>query len=334
MAYNAAVLSRARAAIARRREENAAEQARRTERVYERIPRVKAIDAALRRQMARLCALAFSRDGRAAEEIDGLREDNLRLQAERAELLRASGLPENYLDDIYSCPVCHDTGYDGAKMCECLKREYNAQLTRELSGLLRDNGETFADFRLDYYSGEYDAALGASPREVMALVYGTCRAWAASFPERSPSLIFRGGPGLGKTFLSACIAREVAAKGFSVAYESAPDALGEFETQRFSRDAAEAEAAAEKVREYLNCDLMILDDLGTEMATSFTVSALYQLVNTRLTEQRRTIISTNLSDEEILRRYGAQTASRLGGEFELLTFAGSDIRRIKKEQGQ
>ena len=142
----------------------------------------------------------------------------------------------------------------------------------------------------------------------------------------------RGGPGLGKTFLSACIAREVSARGFSVAYESAPAALGEFETQRFSRDPEEAGAAAAKVREYLNCDLMILDDLGTEMTTSFTVSALYQLVNTRLTESRQTIISTNLDDGEILRRYGGQVASRLSGEFELLSFAGSDIRRLRKEQ--
>ena len=216
-------------------------------------------------------------------------------------------------------------------MCECLRREYNAALTRELSGLLRDDGERFDAFRLDYYGTETDPALGVSPREAMRLVYDTCRTYAAGFSRSSPSLIFRGGPGLGKTFLSACVAREVAARGFSVAYESAPRALGEFETQRFSRDAAEADAAAAKVREYLSCDLMILDDLGTEMTTSFTVSALYQLVNTRLTESRQTIISTNMGEGEVERRYGGQIASRLAGEFETLIFAGSDIRRLKKE---
>ena len=167
----------------------------------------------------------------------------------------------------------------------------------------------------------------------MKFVYNYCREYAANFSSASPSLLFRGGPGLGKTFLSACIAREVASNGFSVAYESAPRALGEFEAQRFSRDEAERDAASVKVRDYLECDLMILDDLGTEMTTSFTVSALYQLVNTRLIESRQTIISTNLSDEEIVRRYGPQTASRLAGEYELLSFAGSDIRRIKKERG-
>ena len=299
MAYNGVVLARAREHLAELRENNAAEAARRTERVYELIPRVRAIDSALRRQMAELCTLAFSREDGAAEKIADLKEANLRLQAERAGLLARAGLPEN--------------------------------LTRELSGLLRDDGERFDAFRLDYYGTETDPALGVSPREAMRLVYDTCRTYAAGFSRSSPSLIFRGGPGLGKTFLSACVAREVAARGFSVAYESAPRALGEFETQRFSRDAAEADAAAAKVREYLSCDLMILDDLGTEMTTSFTVSALYQLVNTRLTESRQTIISTNMGEGEVERRYGGQIASRLAGEFETLIFAGSDIRRLKKE---
>lgn len=332
MAYNAKILSKARENIARRHEENLAEQTRRIGRVYARLPRVKEIDSELRSQMAELCALAVSRDAGAQEKIAALRDANLRLQSERDAILERAGLGAGYLDDIYSCRICRDTGYAGAAMCDCLKREYKAELTRELSGLLRDGGETFADFRADFYSAEPDSS-GVPPREVMKFVYNYCREYAAKFSSASPSLLFRGGPGLGKTFLSACIAREVASNGFSVAYESAPKALGEFETQRFSRDEAERDAAAEKVRDYLECDLMILDDLGTEMTTSFTVSALYQLVNTRLTESRQTIISTNLSDEELLRRYGPQTASRLAGEYELLSFAGSDIRRIKKERG-
>lgn len=332
MAYNGAVLARARERLAERREQNAGLQQQRLNRVYALFPRVAEIDEELRRQMAALASLTFSRDPGAGARIDALRNDNLALQAERAGILGRAGLGADYTDEIYSCPICHDTGYKGAEMCDCLRREYKAELTRELSGLLKDGGESFDGFRLDYYSTAPDAVTGVSPREVMSLTYDYCREYAKKFSRSSPSLIFRGGPGLGKTFLSACIAREVSARGFSVAYESAPAALGEFETQRFSRDPEEAGAAAAKVREYLNCDLMILDDLGTEMTTSFTVSALYQLVNTRLTESRQTIISTNLDDGEILRRYGGQVASRLSGEFELLSFAGSDIRRLRKEQ--
>ena len=332
MSYNGAVLARARERLAKRREDNAAEQQRRTRAVYARIPRVEEIDLALRRQMAELCALTLSRDAGAAERVEALRAENLALQRERAQLLRDAGLPANWLDDIYSCEKCRDTGFIGSELCSCLRREYKLCLTRELSGLLRDGKESFASFRLDLYSAEPDPALGGmSPRETMDIVFKTCLAYAKNFSPRSPNLLFRGGTGLGKTFLSACIAREAADRGYSVAYESAPAALGEFENARFSRDADAAAAASARVREYLECDLMILDDLGTEMSTGFTVAALYQLVNTRLNAGRPSIISTNLSDAEIERRYGAQTASRLAGEYELLSFAGTDIRRLRKE---
>ena len=332
MAYNGAILSRAREAISRRHEENLAEQARRTERVYARIPRIKEIDAALRRQMASLCALTFSRETGAHSKIDAIREDNLRLQAERAALLRAAGYGEDYLDEIYDCRRCHDTGYDGIEMCECLKREYKSELTRELSGLLRDGGETFADFRLDYYSAETDPALGASPREVMSIVFETCRAYAANFSSGSPSLIFRGGPGLGKTFLSACIAREVSDHGFSVVYDTAAHIFQQFESGKFGRENPYEEDPDREIDRYLKCDLLIMDDLGTEMLTSFVQSAFYRIVNDRLISRRKTVLSTNLTVPELGRRYGLAVQSRLEGEYRVLQFFGRDIRRLKRDR--
>lgn len=167
----------------------------------------------------------------------------------------------------------------------------------------------------------------------MSLICDTCREYAKNFGKGSANLIFMGGPGLGKTYLSACIARVVAERGCSVAYESAAAALSAFETQRFSRDGEESAAAASRVREYLGCDLMILDDLGTEMVTSFSVSALYQLINTRLNSARPTIISTNCTMDELERKYGPQIMSRLEGEYLLLTFHGRDIRLQRKERG-
>ena len=146
MSYNEAALARSRETLARRREANARELERRTSLVYRRAPRVAEIDAALRRQMARLCALAFSRKAGAASEVESLRRENLALQAEREEILAGLGLDAGYLDEIYSCAICRDTGYVDGAMCECLRREYKAELTRELSGLLRDDGETFEIF--------------------------------------------------------------------------------------------------------------------------------------------------------------------------------------------
>ena len=157
-----------------------------------------------------------------------------------------------------------------------------------------------------------------------------CRRYAENFSDSSTNLLFQGGTGLGKTYLSACIARVVSARGFSVCYDTASAALDNYEKAKFSRDTEEGEAAAVKIRRMESCDLMILDDLGTEMTTSMSQSALYTLINTRLVDKKPTIVSTNLSDDELTRRYTPQIASRILGEFQCLPFVGTDIRRMKR----
>lgn len=146
----------------------------------------------------------------------------------------------------------------------------------------------------------------------------------------SGNLLFTGMPGLGKTFLSACIAREVAAKGFSVAYDTAVTLLSAFEQEKFSRSAEEQADAASRVRQLKGCDLLILDDLGTELSSAFTQSALYTLLDGRIRSGRSTIISTNLDRDAIRERYGAALSSRLEGEYQYLRFIGKDIRAQKK----
>ena len=164
----------------------------------------------------------------------------------------------------------------------------------------------------------------------MRIVRDAGRKFADNFPNVSSNLLFQGGPGLGKTFLSACIARVVAEKGCSVCYDSAVSALEAFEKQKFSRDPDEADAASARVRRMLDCDLMILDDLGTEMVTPMSVSALYTLINTRLVNRRKMIISTNCSEEELAKKYTPQICSRIAGEFIALPFVGQDIRKLKR----
>ncbi len=332
MGYNGKLLGRAREAQEQLRRKNSEEQRRRTEDTYSRIPRVRTIDSILRQQMVELMRLTISHERDISERLTLMEEDNLRLQSERADLLVAAGLPETYTDDIYSCKKCHDSGMDGVSICSCLKRLYNKELTKELAPLLRAGDESFATFDLNYYDSTRDTETGISPRACMELVYNTCREYATSFGPKSPNLLFQGGTGLGKTFLSACIARVVAEGGHSVAYDSMPSALTFFETQKFSRDSSEVDDAGATVRHYLNCDLMILDDLGTEMVTTFSVSALYQLINTRLINGKQTIISTNLSNSEIARKYGQPISSRLTGEYAAMPFVGRDIRLIRRER--
>ena len=159
-------------------------------------------------------------------------------------------------------------------------------------------------------------------------MYDTCVEYAHNFGKRPANLLLFGRPGLGKTHLSAAIAREVSGKGFSVVYDTAGHVFERFEAQKFGRD--EAERDVERV---LNCDLLILDDLGTELTTAFVQSALYQILNSRLLEKRSTIVSTNLMPEAIGQRYSPQIASRIEGEYQLLPFVGEDIRTLKKKRG-
>lgn len=322
MALDGKILARARERIAHRHADNVAEHYLRQEKIYALIPEIRRIDARLRTQMSELVGLTIKRSADLTDALSALEEESLALQVKKAELLNERGYPADYLEDIYYCPKCKDTGFIGSAMCSCLTQEYNRQLTSELSTLLKNNDERFESFDLSLY-GE--------AREAMSIVFDTCREYAASFSERSMNLLFQGGTGLGKTFLSACIARVVAQNGHSVCYDTAASALEAFELKKFARDAETAEKAATRVERMLECELMILDDLGTEMLTQISISALYTLINTRLVEGKKTIISTNLTDAELARRYTPQICSRIDGEFLKLPFAGTDIRMMKKE---
>ena len=322
MALDGKLLARARENLENIHADNVAEHYLRQEKIYSRIPEIERIDTRLRTQMAELVGLTLRGGAELNAAIKALEDESLALQEKKAELLVERGYEMDYLDDIFSCKTCRDTGYFGGKMCSCLKAMYNAEVTRELGTLLKNSDECFEKFDLSLYG---DA------RESMEIVYNTCREYANSFSERSMNLMFQGGTGLGKTFLSACIARVVAGNGHSVCYDTASSALEAFETKKFSRDAQTAENAAVKVERMLDCELMILDDLGTEMPTPMSVSALYTLINTRLVNGRKTVISTNLTDAELSKRYNPQICSRLEGEFTKLPFFGSDIRLTKKE---
>ena len=328
MAYDGKLLARARAQLDLIRSDNQAEHQRRLSLVYARVPEIQRMDETMRRQMTELVRLTISHPADLKERLAALEKDNLDIQVRRAELLVENGWPVEYLDDIYSCPKCRDSGVYEGGVCSCLEKLYNKELTKELGTLLQHGDESFARFDLNYY----DAAPvnGVSPRETMTMVLGACRKFADNFPAVSANLLFQGGTGLGKTYLSACIARVVAAKGYSVCYDSAAAALEAFEVQKFSRDPETSEAANARVRRMLDCDLMILDDLGTEMISSISTSALYTLLNTRLVNGHKIIISTNCSDEELQKKYTPQIYSRIKGEFLRLPFVGRDIRLIRK----
>ena len=247
MTHDGRLLARAREALEDERRENQAEQQRRTDLIYHRIPEIESIDRRMRSQMSDLVRLTLSKPADLSHRLEKLQKENLDLQMRKAELLHAQGFPIDYLDEIVSCKACGDTGMVDGRLCACMERRYNRELTKELSVLLRSGDESFERFDLSLYPDTPEQESGVSARSAMRIVFSACRGFADSFPDvpaNLRNLLLRGDSGLGKTYLSACIARSVAERGFSVCYDTAAAALEAFEKQKFSRIPEEAEAAS------------------------------------------------------------------------------------------
>ncbi|MCR5825170.1 MAG: ATP-binding protein [Oscillospiraceae bacterium] len=327
MAYDGAILRRATARYEedRRRRNERFRSLRKS--LYLRQPRLEAIDRELSQTMAHIIADGLRRGTDPRAPIAALREANLALQRERGELLHAMGYPVDCLVEKPACETCGDSGWVGGRMCTCLRAYYTRAQNAELSRMLDLGTQSFDSFDATLYSDTETFNRRKTARENMYRNYDVCVDYARHFPSATKNLLLSGDPGLGKTFLSACIAREVSEKGFSVVYDTASHVFSRFEAQRFDYSDSEADG---DVHRFLHCDLLILDDLGTEMNGNLVTSALYQIVNTRLSARRCTVISTNLAPNAIGERYGASILSRIWGEYQFLLFYGEDIRKLKK----
>lgn len=323
MAYSAEVVKRARARLAQAKEDRESENRQHLAVAYARVPRIQEIDIQLRKTMAQAAQAAFLQGGDGRELLEKARLENLELQQERA-ILAMENFEEGYLDDSPICDKCGGSGYIGSNMCECLTELCRQEQKKEVS-VLSGSREAFNQFRLDYYPDRIDPKYGASPRTIMERNLKICRTYALTFAPNAGNLLFVGGTGLGKTFLSACIARAVADRGYSVVYESAGHLFGKLEQAKFSP----SEEARREAARFTDCDLLILDDLGTEMPGQFVTAAFYTLLNDRILAGKPMVISTNLNIDEAARRYSPQIASRLQGSFQGLTFVGEDIRILK-----
>jgi len=324
MAYSTDIVARARARLAQAKEDRLSQNRQHLQEAYAKVPRIQQIDMELRKTMAMTMRAVFASGGDPAQAIESVKEKNLALQQERA-LLIAEHFEPGSLNEDPICTRCGGSGYLGSNMCECLAALCRQEQKKQISILAAGN-DNFAQFRLDYYPNRYDARVGANPRLVMAKTLQACRTYATTFTLNSGNLLFNGNTGLGKTFLSACIARTVTDRGYSVVYESASKLFSTLRDAHVN-STEENRAAAAK---YSDCDLLIIDDLGTEMPGQFVNAALYSLINNRLLEKKPVLISTNLNIDEITDRYTPQIASRLHGNFQRLTFVGEDIRILKQ----
>lgn len=319
MGYSREIYDRAMETITQRHNRAIAQCDAQKAAFYTQCPRAQELETALAANGVAAAKAVLSGAG-AKEQLTALCEKNLALQQEQAALLQQAGLTENALEPQFSCSACSDTGFIDGKMCTCLKHLMREQAYRQLNDAAPLSDCTFDNFSLHYYSGD-DTAYTR-----MEKILRLCKNYAADFSLQSPNLLMQGGTGLGKTHLSLAIAHYAIEKGFGVIYCSAQNMVSNLEKERFGTDKTGADTSAMLIQ----CDLLIIDDLGTEFSTSFVTSAVYYIINSRLTAHRPTIISTNLSMQELENRYTERFASRLLGSYVPLFFLGKDIRQKKR----
>ncbi len=324
MSYNKQIFEKAKKEISRRRQTAEEEAKQRRDELITACPEIEEIEQEIAK--AGLEAIrAISMGANAQEYIGKLAKKNLEQQQQRKDLLINLGVDEDYLEVKYFCPICEDRGIVDGKRCDCFKSLLKKYAYDELCKCSPVKLSSFNGFRLDFYPDQPDSMTGISPRSRMEEVLNYCRSWADDFDREAPSIIMYGATGLGKTHLSLAMAKSALDKGYGVVYGSTQSLLSKLEREKFGR--SEDSGATEKL--LLECDLLILDDLGAEFSTSFTTSALYNIINTRMMTGLPVIINTNLSFEELEQRYTQRISSRIIGEYTPIEFLGRDIRQLK-----
>lgn len=320
MAHRKEDYIKANAVLSERKLRAEAEAERRLAEMYMKIPELKNIDKELAKTERKIVDAIRLGPGGVKERMAALEAENVMLLSKRAKLITDSGYPKDYAEPKYFCSECGDTGYVDGKMCVCKKREL-VMAGYESSGVgALMKTQSFDSFRFDYYAG---AALASAKHN-----YDAAKHYAENFKGKSDgNMLFVGNTGLGKTHLSTSVAASVIDRGFDVKYETAQNLFADFENKQF-RNAYSGDDE-DPTERYIECDLLIIDDLGTEMTTQFTISCLYNLINTRINRGRAMIINTNLNSADLRRRYSDRITSRLFGEFAVLVFEGTDIRTVK-----
>lgn len=297
-----------------------------TKEAYQRIPRLSEIDSEITSLSMRK---ARSLLGGSQEDWD-LGEAIAALSAERTALLSRYGYPEDYLQMHCDCPQCQDTGYVNGEKCSCFKRASVDLLYTQsnIKDILKEHN--FSNFSLQYYPEDLrSTATGLSARETAFQAAAKAKDFIAHFSDNFDNLFLYGDTGVGKTFLSHCIAKELIDEGFCVVYFSAFDLFDQFAKGTFTNDTN----AMEQNELILDCDLLIIDDLGTELTNSFVASSLFLCINERLMKHKAIIISTNLSLENFAEIYSERIFSRISSNYSMMKLIGNDIRIQKKLLG-
>ncbi len=294
--------------------------------IYQKIPVMKELDNSISTKAVACARRLLDGDQGALHE---LKMEIADLREQKAILLRASGYPPDYMEMRYLCPDCKDTGYSDGRKCHCFRQAEMKYLYAQSNIEEVITRENFSTFSFDYFDDTaVNPILGRTVRQYMEQVVATCRGFVEKFDTEHGNLLFTGPTGVGKTFLTNCIAKELIDKYCSVIYLSANDLFEVFSKNRFEYH---TEEEMKGMYQYiLECDLLIIDDLGTELNNSFTSSQLFYCINERLNSQKSTIISTNHPMNELRDRYTERVTSRLISKYTVIPLYGDDIRIRKK----
>ncbi len=325
MGYSKSIYMTAQSKLDSRRKKAVEELEIRRAKAYSAIPELVEIQSKIAACGAEVIG-AFAKGANGRAYVEELAKESLAAQKRRKELLAQAGLPENYLEAQYVCNICEDTGVTDEGICECQRKLLAETAKDEISKHAPLRASTFEKFSLEFYPEAPDAN-GISPKKRMGEIAKFCKDYANDFSLSSASLFMHGATGLGKTHLSLSIANVVTEKGMGVIYSSAPNLFGELEREHFSRQNPNDRTFE---RELLETDLLIIDDLGVEFSTQFTVSCVYNIINSRILSGKPTIISTNLTPGELEDKYTQRITSRIIGSYISIKFIGRDIRQLKR----
>ncbi len=325
MSYSKETLSKATQILESRKNKAQRIQLARHLEVTEKIPVISEYETKLS-QTGLDVVKAIGMGSDAKEYIEQLSQLNLSCQQSIKKLLVENGFPEDYLEIPFTCKKCNDSGFCGGYICECRKELLKELAKKELASVSQSEKCNFDNFDLNYYPQPVDSQLGISPQKRMSSILEYCKCYAEDFDYDSESLYMHGATGLGKTHLSLAIANVVAENGYRVIYDTAQNILSSLEREKFSHT-----NSGEREKEILDCDLLIIDDLGSEFSTQFTTAAIYNIVNSRINRSKPVIISTNLTEKELENKYTQRVTSRIIGNYVSLLFIGKDIRQLKNK---